>query len=254
MSLVKFSRVLSLSALAAFSFAFALECRIDPASATTSEAINSKPDASKAAAAPSSLPGMTVAGGCTIATPMFANIDAQLTASAVASANAGMNARGLGYFSPPRHFHTVEDDFKRTGKALSDGLDALTDLRVALDKMPDGTARDAITTYAQAYESAFHQVRSYAELAVSYERAVNRRNISEETSFSYGFSNAYRPQVWNTVGTIGANKEERAAKLTAQQAHQELEDDEDEVRSVERSLKLPRLHFTDACPALVSTD
>jgi hypothetical protein len=100
-----------------------------------------------------------VASVCTDLGPTFAELRTAIDTTGAQAAAAGGNAVGLSYWSPNRHFRSVEDNYIVVNKVLEPSLDEVTDVPLALDQTPDGDAKTTALGLADAYEKSLRQIK-----------------------------------------------------------------------------------------------
>lgn len=192
-------------------------------------------------------PTPAITASCSDLTPRFTSIANDISSAGSNAADAGMNAKGLGYFSPPRHFHTVENDYANAMKSVNDGLDIATAVDGALRNAPQSASTTAARGLLDADQHALLYVRQYAQVAVTYQRAVNAKNLSEQAALSWTFSNAFNPTISNSIGTATSQQDANVRQLTADQARGILEQQNDDVRDVRRSLVVATQAWNARC-------
>jgi hypothetical protein len=109
----------------------------------------------------------------------IAAADSALVSAVAAAVNAGGNDTQVLAGSNARYggaFKAVEDDAVTISDAFHQGLDRITDARIAVDALTLPEEKTFAISSIQSYSEALNFVNRFGNLALQYERTVNSRN------------------------------------------------------------------------------
>ncbi len=184
---------------------------------------------------PRFLAPQTITNPCVDLAQTFVELRAAIDITGAQSAAAGGNAIGLGYFSPNKHFRSIEDNYIVVNRVLEPTLDEVSDIPIVIDQVPDSPAKVAALGLAESYEKSLRQIKQYAHAAVVFERSAHGRRNAQASSF----------------GLYSGGAEKRNAndrELSADQARSILDGESSDVKDASRVLKLPEFRWHKACP------
>lgn len=180
-------------------------------------------------------PPSPVKSVCADLQPSFVAIRATIDSASHAASDAGMNAKGLGFWSANRHFRTVEDDYIAVTKLLAPALDATSSVPIWLDPVADGPDKKAASELGDGYEASLRSIKRYVTAALVFERAAYGRRAQQSAALGGG--------LYGAVASANANNRE----MSADEARTILDSQEDLIADSSRILKLPEFHWSKAC-------
>jgi hypothetical protein len=169
---------------------------------------------------------------CTDLEPTLAEVRTAIDITGKQAFAAGQNAKGLGYFSPSKHFRSIEDNDIVVNKVIEPSLNEVTDIPIAVDSQPDGPTKAAALELATAYEGSLRTIKRYSHASLVFERAAHGRKKEQMASFAGG-------------GAQDLNRNNR--EMSADEARSILDDQSSGVGDAARQLKLPEYHWHKAC-------
>ncbi len=157
----------------------------------------------------------TLHSACAPIAPYVARAhDAMVTASGLA-AQSGASAISVGQTLHPsgRDFKTVEQNAPQIDSLTQSGLEAAVDGAAAADGISDKKLKARALALLETYQQRLNALRTYAAVALAYERTANSRNIdlsrarlaanrSQTTTIN---SNSYGTSSNSVNGSINGN-------------------------------------------------
>ncbi|GAC1416920.1 MAG: hypothetical protein NVSMB64_27020 [Candidatus Velthaea sp.] len=187
---------------------------------------------------------------CQALSPSFTSIAANIQKVGEQARSAAFNAKGLGYFSPGRHFQSVESDYSAARDLTKATTRIELSIKSGLDGSPIGAAAASLLA---ADDDALRAIYRYAAVAVTFERAVNTKNIATVTQLSYAsLTIAPITAMKGLVGVVGTAATQGTvdnATISADQARHLMEDAGDGIATIEQKLVRPTEVFNLACPS-----